>query len=182
MVQTLNADDALLLVVDIQEAFFSHIRGMNRVIERSGIMIKAAKLLGVPIIASEQYPQGLGRTVMAVQESLGDIRYYEKTAFSLLGDAALHDAIRAAGRAQAILVGIETHVCIAQTALDLLESGITPFLAADALSSRRVSDHRIALERLARSGAVVTTTEAAIMEMVRHSKHPRFKVISQLIK
>ncbi|MBN2211082.1 MAG: hydrolase [Sedimentisphaerales bacterium] len=182
MTHTLDCENALLLVVDIQEAFAPYIRGMDRVIERSRILIEAIKLLDVPIIVSEQYPKGLGRTVGIIQTALGECRYYDKTAFSLCGDSAIKTAIEQSGKKQAILIGIETHVCIAQTAFDLLVSGVKPFLPADALSSRRISDHHIALERVGAAGAVVTTTEAAIMEMVRHSKHPAFKDISRLIK
>lgn len=178
----LSADKCLLLVVDIQEAFVPHIHEMPRVIERSRIMIEAAKLLGVPVITSEQYPKGLGRTVEPLQNALGDCRYYDKVTFSLCGDEALQQAIRDRRRKQCLLVGIETHVCISQTTLDLLAMDMEPYLLTDALSSRREGDHDVALRRLLHAGATLTTTEATIMEITRSSKHPQFKALSQLVK
>ena len=181
-VNKLASHTTLLLVVDIQEAFVPHIHEMERVIERSRVMIRAARLLDVPIIASEQYPKGLGRTVEPIRQALGECRYFEKTAFSVWGDEALREAILQTGRPQVLLVGIETHVCIAQTALDLLAAGITPYLALDAISSRTARDADVARERLSRAGAIPMTVEAAILEMTVTARHPKFKEISRLIK
>lgn len=178
----LSAEECVLLVVDVQEAFVGHVAEMERVIERSEVMIRAARLLGLPIVVSEQYPDGLGATVKQIAEALGDCRRYAKTSFSCWGDPAVKEAIQATGRKEVLLVGIETHVCIAQTALGLAADGFRAAVAVDAVSSRRESDAKVALERMARAGVVLTTTEAAIMEMTVSSKHPAFREISKLIK
>ena len=178
----LSAENCLLLVVDIQEAFEPHISKIDRVIERSRIMIKAAGLLGIPVIVTEQYPKGLGSTVEPLRQLLQDCQPYEKTAFSCCSDDTINSAILVTGRKQILLVGIEAHVCISQTTHDLLAQNLQCHVAADAVSSRRQSDCRVALDRLARAGAIITTTEAAIMELTTHSRHEKFREISQLIK
>lgn len=178
----LAAEDCLLLVVDIQEAFAPHISEMERVVERSRIMIEAARLLEVPIMVTEQYPKGLGRTVEGLRGALGDFEPYEKTAFGCCQDEAINEAILAAGRKQVLLVGIEGHVCIGQTAHDLLGQGLGCQVAADAVSSRNARDCEIALARIARAGGIITSTEAAIMEMVGNSGHRCFREISGLVK
>ena len=178
----LSADKCLLLVVDIQDAFLNHIEQMDQVIKRSRIMIEAAKLLDLPLIATEQYPQALGRTVKVLRDALGDIRYYDKVCFSCCGDETIKKAIIDSSRSQILMVGIETHVCVLQTAFNLLEMDKQVFIASDAVSSRRQNDTEIALHRLQQQGVIITTTETAIMEMTASSKHPAFREISRLIK
>jgi nicotinamidase-related amidase len=181
-IRYLDVDQSLLLVIDIQDAFTPHIQEMDRVVERSAIMVEAAQVLGLPIIVTEQYPKGLGRTVEALQQSLGNCRYYEKTAFSVMKELAIQEAIHRTGRKQIIIAGIETHVCVSQTAFHLLEDDFQVYIVADAAGSRRKLDHDTALERIRQAGAVITTTEAVIMEMTLTSKHPSFKQISTIIK
>jgi len=178
----LAAEKCRLLVVDIQEAFAPHIHQMERVIERSRIMIEAAGLLEVPIIVTEQYPKGLGATVEPIREALGDCAYHQKTAFSCWQDQAIQEAILATGRRQILMVGIEGHVCIGQSAHDMLAAGLSCHLAVDAISSRRAADCEAALARVKDAGAFLSTTEAAIMEMTVSSKHRAFREISKLIK
>ena len=178
----LAADKCVLLVVDIQEAFVGHISELERVIERSKIMIQAAKLLEVPMVVTEQYPKGLGRTLQPIQEAMGDCHYYEKVTFSCCQDDSIKKALQNANRPQVLIVGIETQVCIMQTAYDLLAMHLLPYLAVDAVGSRRESDRQIALQRLHQDGVVLTTTEAAIFELTVSAKHPAFKKISKLVK
>lgn len=178
----LDANKCILLVVDIQEAFKDHISELERVIVRSKIMIQAAKLLEVPIVVTEQYPKGLGRTLGPIQEILGDCHYYDKVTFSCCQDNSIKEALQNAGRSQVLIIGIETQVCIMQTAYDLLTMHLLPYIAVDAVGSRRESDRQVALQRLQKDGVVLTTTEAAIFEMTGSSKHPAFKEISNLVK
>lgn len=177
----LHLNRAMLLVIDIQDAFAPHIHEMDRVIQRSGIAIQAANTLDLPIVVTEQYPTGLGHTVEPIRKHLGQLTPLAKTAFSVLGDPTAQQAILDTGRTEVLIVGIETHVCINQTALDLFEMGLRPVILTDAVSSRRPHDHTTALARLA-SAATITTTEAALLEMLGHSKHPAFKDISRLIR
>ena len=178
----LSAEKSLLLVVDIQQGFVGHIPELDRVIEKSIIMIEAARLLELPIMVTQQYPKGLGQTVPQLQELLTDCPCYDKVAFSCCGDDTIRRAIRDTGRTQIILVGIETHVCVAQTCFDLLDMNLLPYVIADAVDSRRPTDRDIALQRLNNTGVIVTTAEAAILEMTVSSKYPAFKAISKLIK
>ncbi len=178
----LDVNQSLFLIIDIQEAFRPHIPDLETIIQRTQIMVQAAKILGLPIVVTEQYPKGLGRTVELLQQSLGESRYYEKTAFSVMNELGCQDAIRRAGRKQIIIAGIEAHVCVLQTALQLLQEDFQVFIAADAVGSRRKVDNDLALERLRQAGAVTTTVEAAIMEMTVSSRHPSFKEISKTIK
>ena len=181
--QLLSSDNALLLIIDIQEKFLPHIHAMERVIERTNVLLEAAKLLQVPVIVSQQYPQGLGHTVAPIRKKLDPASaIYDKTAFSCCQDDSLQQALQASSRPQVILAGIEAHVCVAQTALDLLAGGQQPYIAVDAVSSRKPTDADVALKRLFKAGVISTTTEAAIMEMTVNSKHPAFKELSRLIK
>jgi nicotinamidase-related amidase len=179
----LNTEKALLLVVDIQDAFVPHIFEMERVVKRAGLLVQGAQLLGLPVLATEQYPKGLGHTVPAVKEVLSSsVPIYEKIHFSCYLDPAINAALQASGRRQILIAGIESHICVAQTALSLRAADYDVFLAADAVSSRQPGDMEIALKRLRHAGVIVTTAEAALMEMTVSSKHPQFKEISKLSK
>jgi len=178
----LATDRAVLLVVDIQDAFAKHIHEMDRVIARSCVMIKAAQALQLPVIVTQQYPQGLGQTLPQVAQVLGQCTRYDKVTFSCCQDDAVKEALLATGRDQVLLIGIEAHVCILQTCYDLMALDLQPYVAVDAVSSRRLSDMQIAFDRLGRDNVVLTTTEAAIMEMTVSSKHQAFRDISKIIK
>ena len=178
----LAADKCVLLVVDIQKAFVGHISELERVIERSKIMIQAAKLLEMPIVVTEQYPKGLGHTLGPIREILGDCLYYDKVTFSCCQDDSIKKVLQNFNRSQVLIVGIETHVCILQTAYDLLAMHLQPYIAVDAVGSRRESDRQVALQRLQQDSVTLTTTEAAIFELTGSAKHPAFKEISNLVK
>jgi nicotinamidase-related amidase len=168
--------------VDLQEAFQPHIANWDRIVDRTRILIEAAKLLQLPFIVTEQYPKGLGRTVEPLRAILGDCRFHDKVAFSCPGDDSIKKEILRHQRSQVLIAGIETHVCIAQTAGDLLDLGLSPYLAVDTTGSRHERDAAVALQRMRDLGIVITTTEAAILELTGSSKHPRFREISRLIK
>ncbi|MBN1765286.1 MAG: hydrolase [Sedimentisphaerales bacterium] len=178
----LSSEKCILMVVDIQEAFINHIPDLDHIVQRSCIMVQAAQLLEIPVIVTEQYPKGLGRTLKPLQDVLGDITYYDKVTFSSCLDKKVTQALLSYNRKQLLLIGLEAHVCVAQTTYDAIKQGLFPYIAVDAVGSRHDTDKQIAVERLRQSGAVITTTEAAILEMTATSKHPAFKKISQLIK
>jgi nicotinamidase-related amidase len=180
--ELLSAERCLLLVVDMQDAFAGHISNMEQLIDRTRLMIEASRFLEVPIMVSEQYPQGLGHTVEPLRDVLGDCKYFEKTAFSCCQDKAIRQALAAGDRPQVLMVGIETHVCILQTALDLLAMGLQPYVGVDAVGSRRETDKEVALQRMRQAGAITTTTEAAIFEMMVSSEHRAFRQITKLVK
>jgi hypothetical protein len=144
-------------------------------------LIDAAKLMDIPILATEQYPKGLGPTNAEIARRLpGDVP--AKMAFSSCGAPGIFADLRASNRRSVVLAGMESHVCVMQTALDLLTEGLTVFLPVDALQSRFRLDHDMALRRMERAGAVLTTLEAIAFEWLGGAGHPQFKTISKMIQ
>lgn len=178
----IERDAAVLLVVDIQTKLFPHIAEHDRVEQQTIRMAQAARELGVPIVVSEQYRAGLGATVPGVMAAVGDAVLVEKMAFSVCGDPTAMKRIDALGRRQILLVGIETHVCVQQTALDLLQRGMSPFVLADAVSSRRALDREVAFDRMRQAGIVVTTVESAIFELTRDAGTDYFRRILAIVR
>jgi nicotinamidase-related amidase len=173
-----------LLVVDIQEAFAPHIHGWERVIAGGERMIQAARKLAVPVTATEQNPAKLGPTVPRIARALGDAPVYTKMAFSSLRVPAVWRGLAEAAPVNVVCVGIEAHVCVLQTALDALAmpGGVTPFVPVDAVSSRRELDRDTALRRLERAGAVLTTVESVIFEILEEAGTDRFRAVLPLVK
>ena len=170
----LRRDGAALVVVDVQEGFRSY-SAFESVAESCAKLLAAARILGVPAIVSEQYPKGLGHS--APELDIRDAPTIEKTVFS----AARADGFALEGRAQAIVCGIETHVCVSQTVHDLLAEGVEVHVPADAVGSRHAIDYERGLERLERAGAVVSTVEAALFELLERAGTPEFKEVQKLI-
>lgn len=177
----ISADNTTLLIVDIQEKLLPLIPETPRMMLNTEFLIDAANLLKVPIRVTEQYPQGLGPTAEPLASKLPKERPAKK-AFSCCGAEGLIDSLDRKNRPFVLLAGIETHVCVSQTAFDLLEHGYHIILPADAMASRFDIDHRIALDRLRSMGVVVTTVEAVTFEWVRTAAHPEFKTFSRLVQ
>ena len=178
--QLMSPTNTALLVVDVQERLVPAIQNQERMVWNIGRLIDAAKLLGVKVLATEQYPKGLGSTVAELRNRLGAVP--EKSMFSCRECVELFRPLREDGIEQLLVAGIETHVCVQQTTLDLLSMGFGILLAVDAMGSRNDLDHRTALQRMLACGAIVTTTEAAMFEWCESSAHPQFKAISQLVR
>lgn len=170
----LARDRAALIVVDVQEGFRAY-ASFAGVAEGCSRMLRAARILQVPALVSEQYPKGLGHT--APEVGLEGEPLIEKTVFS----AARADGFDLGDRDQAIVCGIETHVCVGQTVHDLLERGIEVHVPADAVGSRHALDYERGLERLERAGAVVSTVESALFELLERAGTPEFKAVQKLI-
>jgi nicotinamidase-related amidase len=170
----LNRSRAALVVVDVQEGFRPY-ASFAGVAEACAKLVQAARILDVPRVVSEQYPKGLGHT--APEVGLEGERPIEKSVFS----AARAEGFDLDGRDQALVCGIETHVCVSQTVLDLLERGVEVQIPADAVGSRHEIDCARGLERLERAGAVVTTVEAALFELLERAGTPEFKAVQKLI-
>ncbi len=179
-VELMARGDTALLVVDVQEKLIGAITGGARVVWNVRRLVDGAKLLGLPVVATEQYPEGLGPTVPVLAERLGPVP--SKTSFSCGGCPGLFEGLRDRGVHKILICGIETHVCIAQTVMDLLADGWRVYVAADAVGSRFELDHRIALGRMDSCGATLTTTEAALFEWCAAARSPEFKQISRLAK
>jgi nicotinamidase-related amidase len=179
----LSAADSVLVLIDIQEKFRPTIAGIDDMIKRTAILARAAVRLGVPILATEQYPKALGPTVPELKCCLPDSQaYLPKMCFSSAACVPFREALAAAGRKQVVLAGIETHVCVLQTALELVASGHSVYVVEDAVSSRKLSDRQAALERMSRRGVERITSEMALFEWLRQAGTPEFKEIQALIK
>jgi nicotinamidase-related amidase len=179
----LEKDKAALLVVDMQEAFRSAISVFPEIASLIAAMVRGCQILGVPVVVTEQYPKGLGRTADEIMFSLpDDFEFYEKTEFSACGAGGLTEKFAALGARQIILCGIETHICVSQTAHDLLERGFQVHLLTDCVGSRFEQNRDAAIAKMTQSGAVPSCVEMALFEMMRDSKHENFKEIQNLIK
>jgi nicotinamidase-related amidase len=176
----MSRDDSALLVVDVQEKLIAAIPNAARIVWNIRRLIDGAKILGLPVVASEQYPRGLGPTVATLAQRLD--RIPEKLTFSCAGVPELVRDFRDAGRHKILVVGIEAHVCVQQTALDLLAAGFRVYIAADAIGSRHELDCQIALRRLDSSGVTLTTAEAALFEWCERAGTSEFKQISTLVR
>lgn len=178
--ELMSAADTTLLVVDVQERFMPVIRGGDRLVWNIRRLVEAAQLLGVNVVATEQVPAKLGPTVPSISELLPTT--LSKTAFSCGEQGDLLRESFGQDRHRVLLCGLETHVCVQQTALDYMAAGATVYAAVDALSTRHEIDHEIALRRMESSGVTLTTCEAAILEWCQVAGGPNFKQISALLK
>jgi len=168
----------VLVVVDVQEAFRTAVLDFDRVAANCGVLAEAAQVLGIPVIATEQYPRGLGCTVPEVAEHLGSTTPLPKTAFS----AAAADGFDLGGRDQALICGIETHVCVSQTVHDLLDRRVEAQVARDAVSSRSAENRELGLHKMESSGAVLTSVETALFELLGAAGSDEFKQVQKLVK
>ena len=178
--QALRPGSARVVLVDLQTSLRDAASGGDRAAARAALLVNGAAALGVPVTVTEQAPAKLGGTDAAVAAAAG-VDPVAKTAFGAAGALGLTDAL-ADDRHQIVLAGLETHVCVARTAVELLAAGYAVSVCADACASRSELDHAVALDRLRGEGAVVTTVEAVLFEWLRTSEHPRFREISKLVK
>ncbi len=178
--ELMSRDDTALLVVDVQGRLIGMVPGHQRIIWNIGRLIDGARLLGVPVAGTEQYPQGLGPTVPELAERLDNMS--DKVTFSCGSCHELWSGFKRQQIHRVLVVGIEAHVCVQQTVFDLLAAGMRVYLAVDAIGARHDIDYQTALRRMDSAGATLTTTEAALFEWCERSDIPEFKSISQLIQ
>jgi nicotinamidase-related amidase len=179
----LDNNKTALVVVDFQEAFRSPINDFAQIASRISIAVRGFQVLNLPIIITEQYPKGLGRTAEELLFSLPpDFEVIEKTAFSSCGASAFMERLKAFDARQIVLCGLETHICINQTAHDLLNENFEVHLLVDCVSSRFTVDKETALRKMQSSGIVPSSVEMALFELLRDAKHEQFKEIQALIK
>ena len=171
-----------LVVVDVQERLLPAIFEQQRVIQNAIRLIQGAGILGVPIFATEQYRKGLGPTVPEVAAAIPGFAPMEKVAFSACGAAGFIPALKQKKVSEAVLCGIEAHVCVTQTCQDLLEKGFRVFVAADAVSSRTPENYRLGVERMRAAGAVIVSTEMVLFELLQQAGTAEFKQILNLVK
>ena len=172
-----------LLVIDVQEKLFQYVERPCEVMENLQKIVKGFQILGLPIFVTEQYPQGLGPTVAPLKSCLKDMQnYFVKTAFSCLDDTQIKKTFLNSPRHQWVLVGVEAHVCVLQTAKDLIAENKQVVVLNDAISSRSVYDFSTAIAEMRDCGVRISSTETVLFELLRDSQASEFKEISQLIK
>ncbi len=175
-------EQSCLLVIDVQGRLAELMYQKKQLFREIITMIEAAKVLGMPIHWFEQYPKGLGETKASIKELLSDDFYHEKLSFSACGASDFMSQLRASGKHQCIVTGIETHVCVYQTVLDLLANGFAVKVNQQAVSSRLKSNKKLGLQNMEQAGAGITSTEMILFELMRTAENPQFRKISRLLK
>jgi len=178
----LDIQRSCLTVVDLQGKLAQLMHGREALFKNIQILVRAAKILEIPILWCQQCPDALGPTVPEIANLLADIEPINKSAFSCCGEEQFNKKLKKLARNQILLCGIETHVCIYQTAIDLLGHGFNVNIIADAVSSRALENKQIALNKLAAEGAKISCTEMALFELLKNAEHPEFRQIAKLIK
>ena len=180
-----SASASLLLIVDIQQQLGQAMpdKVLNRVVSNSALLARSAGLLDLPVLRTEQYPKGLGPTVPEILESLPESsQSFEKTSFSSMGAKGLSSVVESSGRRQIIIVGMEAHVCVLQTALDFLANEMDVYVVEDAVCSRRLENYQNALDRLRQTTAQVVSAESVIFEWLADSRHEQFRAIQPMLR
>jgi nicotinamidase-related amidase len=186
MTGRMQRERSQLLLVDLQERLVPAIEGHEEIVKAAARLVAYARRLGVPVTASEQYPKGLGPTLAAIKTALGNEAVtLEKVEFSCVANAGLAarlDALKSDGRSQVVVAGVEAHVCVAQTVLDLVAKGFEVFVAADAAGSRRAASRTLALTRVQSAGAVIVDSEMAAFEWLERAGTAEFRDVQALLK
>lgn len=178
----LISDQSLALIIDDQIRLLPSIADGELMMRNTGILIQGLRILDIPMLITQQYTKGLGMSDPSIYLHTGTMEYLEKRTFSCWKDDTIRRRIETSGRRQIILFGIEAHICVLQTALDLVHAGYETILVTDCTSSRRLSDKGTALQRMIQEGISVTTYESLLFELMETSLHPHFRDISALIK
>jgi hypothetical protein len=176
------ADETVGLIIDMQERLYPYIADHDELTRRTGILIEGLKALDVKILGTEQYTKGLGLTIAPLREMLQEIEFVEKQAFSCCDEPTFYGQLSLVNPRYVILAGIETHVCVLQTCIDLIDNGFHPVVVEDCVGSRNPNDKNIAIRRMQQEGAMITTSESILFELLRFSGTEEFKKISKLVK
>ena len=177
-----DESNSLLLIIDIQEKLAAALE-KDTVVQKAAKLVNAARILNIPVIVSEQYPKGLGHTVSAVGKNLPDnTLFFEKSSFSLVKEDGFLEKLKSYGKKQIIICGIETHICVHQTAADLIDAGFDVIVVKDACASRNKYEFKQGIEAMQANGATISCLEILLFEWLKTSKHPKFKEVQSLIK
>jgi nicotinamidase-related amidase len=180
----LDRDKALLVVIDVQEKLclaMDH-KVLNKLTRNIGILLETAAELNIPVLVTEQYVKGLGATLPELKEKAAEVPCFEKMAFSCCGSSEFIEAVKASGRSQVIITGMETHVCVLQTVIELREAGFAVHLVKDAVMSRNKQNWETAIEAMVLTGAVPTCTESAMFQLLKVAGTEEFKKLSKLVR
>jgi nicotinamidase-related amidase len=178
----ITSEHSIGLVIDFQEKLVSHMYEGQQIIMNTGILLQGLQILEIPLIATQQYTKGLGSTVINLSQYLSGIPVIEKLSFSCCGEPDFMNELRSHRKKFVIITGIETHVCVLQTATDLIESGYKPVIIEDCVSSRKQGDKETALSRIRDEGAIISSCESILFELCQIAGTDKFKAISKLVK
>lgn len=170
------------VVVDVQERLLPHIYDGKKILQNCIKLIEGLQILSLPVIVTQQYTKGLGPTDPAIVTQFSEFNYIEKTAFSCFEEPAFKEEVSILDRKNIIICGIESHVCVLQTCLDLIDGGFRPVIVEDCVASRNPDDKNVAVERMRQEGARITTLESLLFELTRTAGNEMFKSISRLVK
>ena len=179
---SLLVEETALLLVDVQERLFGHIDNHALIEKHLLVLVQGLQSLEVSILCNQQYTQGLGETIASLRAVLREDVVYEKRTFSCCQNSEVMERLKALHVKRVVVAGVESHVCVLQSVLDLLEAGFEVMVCADAVGSRKPKDHEIALRRMEQEGARLCTTESLLFELLHSANHPQFKAISSLVK
>jgi len=178
----LTNENTLLLVIDFQERLMPSIHNNEELAKRAAILVSCIRLLDVPLLVTQQYTKGLGETITELKEALGDFEPAEKITFSCCGNDEFNDTMSRIGKPNIIVAGIEAHICVQQTVLDLLGGGYNVYVVSDCIGSRNDNNRLYAEQRMHTAGAVITTLESVIFELMVRADHPKRKDVTKLLK
>jgi len=174
--------DTIGLIIDMQSVLYPHIYKYEQLTKNTYILIEGLKALNIPLIVTQQYTKGLGETITPIKKLLEDYKTIEKTSFSCCDEAMFMEHLSLSSKNNVIIAGIESHVCVMQTAIDLIENGYQPIIIKDCVSSRNKKNREIAVDRMKSEGAIISSFESILFELCRNSNNDIFKKISKLVK
>ena len=178
----LTVENSLTLVIDFQTRMIPSINKNDELTKKAAVFIEGCRILGVPMLVTQQYTKGLGETIPEVAAALGEFEPVEKITFSCCADAGFREKLEATRRKNIIVTGIEAHICVQQTVLELLTAGYSVYVLADCIGSRSETDKIYAEKRMRQAGAVITTMESVLFELLVRADNPQRKEISSLVK
>ena len=178
----INREDTIFIAIDYQEKLMPVMSGKEDMENKVCRLAEGMKALGIPHIVTQQYTRGIGETIPSVAEALGEFEPIDKTSFSCMNNEEFVRQLKDSGKKTAVVCGIEAHICLQQTVLQLLDEGYTVYVPTDCVSSRSATDKLWSLNRMGEAGAVMTTYEAVLYELLRDAKAPEFKAISKIVK
>ena len=178
----IKKDNTIGVVIDIQSRLYPFIHDYETITNNNRILIQGLKVMNIPLVVTQQYTKGLGETIPEVAEVLGDFKHIEKTAFSCCDEPRFNEDLALASKMYVIISGIEAHVCVMQTVVDLIGQGYIPVVVEDCIGSRKPSDKITAVNRMRKEGALITSYESILFELLRYSGTDEFRQISGLVK
>ena len=175
-------EETCCVIVDYQERIMPTMSEKEQLIENSVKLLEGLKILEIPMLVTAQYAKGLGLNIEEIRKAAGTEEFYDKKSFSIYGEEGVVEKLQSFGKKNVIICGIEAHICVLQSVIDLVAAGYQPILVIDCISSRKLSDKEAAIERAKAEGAIVTTYESLLFELMGGAYHEKFKMISNLIK